>query len=330
MENSNRETYFDFLRGIAILMVIGIHTYTVRPFEGATNTIQIVARETINFAVPLFLAISGYFIGKKKIENSTDYTYFLKRQLRRVYVPAVLWSLPMAILCVIHGQGVITSIGKSFLCMTFGPYYFIVLIIQFYLLHPVVKKLSNSLMGGALLLLINTLSLFIYNYVVNTEQQAAVLSVGPFVYWMVFYFTGVYLSERERNYSLCWPLFLLMFGMIAQIFETKCLMSCGRIGIGIKISSWIYSEGVVLLLFSKKIEEVVNSQNIEYNLLAYLGKISFGVYLIHVYFLMVKGTFIPTSNWIISFVFVAIATSLFVVVIKKILPTRLWRLLGLQ
>ncbi len=329
MESINRQSYFDFLRGVAILLVIGIHTFTISPFEGIGNIIQIGIREAINFAVPLFLAISGYFIGKKKIFSCAEYFCFLKRQLPRVYVPAVLWSIPMVVLCVLHGKGVVSSLGKSLLCMYFGPYYFIVLIIQLYLLHPVIKRLCNRPMGGGFLLLINMVSLLVFNYVINTEHQSAILSVGPCIYWIVFYYIGVYMSEKERDYSLCRPLLLFVFGMVAQMFETKYLMSNGRIGIGIKICSWIYSAGAVLLLFSKKIEVLVNKQSRVYNALVYLGKISFAVYLTHVYFLMVRKTIIPTNNWIVSFVLVAIVISLFVVVIKKLLPTSLWRLLGL-
>lgn len=330
MESSNRQTYFDFLRGIAILMVIGIHTFTLRPFEGVSNIVQIGIREAINFAVPLFLAISGFFIGKKKISSSADYFFFLKSQLPRVYVPAVLWSIPMVFFSVLNGQSFCSSIGKSLLCMTFGPYYFIVLIIQFYLLHPVIKKLCNRLIGGLILLLINTASLFVFNYVINTEALSTLLSVGPCIYWVIFYFVGVYLSERDRNYSLCWPLLLLSLGMIAQMLETKYLMSCGRIGVGIKISSWIYSSGVILCLFLKKIEASFNTCSIVFCFFAYLGRIAFGIYLTHVYFLLVKGTIIHTSNWIISFVFVALSTTLFVMIIKKITPTHQWRIFGLQ
>ena len=149
MKNNNRQVYFDFLRGFAILLVIGIHTYTVRPFEGASNIVQIGAREAINFAVPLFLAISGFFIGKKKISLGKEYLSFLKRQLPRVYVPAILWSLPMVVLLIVKGQDVMTTVGKGLLCMTFGPYYFIVLIMQFYILLPIVKRLSvKPVVGG--------------------------------------------------------------------------------------------------------------------------------------------------------------------------------------
>ena len=150
MSNGKRIDYFDFLRGIAILLVIGIHTYTVRSFEGASNIFQIGIRETLNFAVPLFLAISGFFIAKKNILDKNSYFAFLKKQLPRVYVPALIWSLPMLGLWIYQGKDVMTSFVKVFGCMTFGPYYFIALIIQLYLLYPIIKKMAEKpALGGA-------------------------------------------------------------------------------------------------------------------------------------------------------------------------------------
>ena len=65
-----RNTYFDFLRGFAIMMVVGIHTYTL----GEDSTL---VRQLLNTAVPLFIAISGYFLSQKKMENKDDYRYLL-------------------------------------------------------------------------------------------------------------------------------------------------------------------------------------------------------------------------------------------------------------
>ena len=45
-----RNTYFDFMRGLAIMMVVGIHTYTL----GKDST---VVRQLLNTVVPLFIAI---------------------------------------------------------------------------------------------------------------------------------------------------------------------------------------------------------------------------------------------------------------------------------
>lgn len=329
MEPTNRQTYFDFLRGVAILLVIGIHTYTVRPFEGTINIIQIGIREIINFAVPLFLAISGFFIGKKKIKSSRDYFTFLKRQLPRVYFPAVLWSFPMVILCIARGQEAMTTIMKGLLCMTFGPYYFIVLIMQLYILLPVIKRLSNKpILGGAFLLIINSLSVFALIYVINKESMPTVVSVGPFVYWIIFFFIGVCFSERNRNYRLAWPFVLLTTGLVVQMFETKFLINCGNVGIGLKLSSWVYSAGMVLLLFSSKVERIITKDGRIYQMLVKVGEISFGVYLTHVYFLII-GSLLHTSNWVVSFITVALMTILFVIVIKVVFPAKFWKLLGI-
>ena len=79
-----RIAYFDFLRGLAIMMVVGIHTYTL----GEDST---VVRQLLNAAVPLFIAISGYFLSQKKMENKDDYFSFLKKQLPKVYLPVLVW-----------------------------------------------------------------------------------------------------------------------------------------------------------------------------------------------------------------------------------------------
>ena len=44
----SRIAYFDFLRGLAIIMVVGIHTYTLRKDS-------VVVRQLFNTAVPLFI-----------------------------------------------------------------------------------------------------------------------------------------------------------------------------------------------------------------------------------------------------------------------------------
>lgn len=52
--SKSRNTYFDFLRGVAIIMVIAIHTY-----HKAEDSVAF--RQILNAAVPLFIAISGFF-----------------------------------------------------------------------------------------------------------------------------------------------------------------------------------------------------------------------------------------------------------------------------
>lgn len=91
-----RRSWFDFLRGVAILMVVGIHTYPdgLRPDGGLCEISQIVFRNLLNCAVPIFLAISGLFIGQKPLASWAERSRFWRKQLPTVYVPCLIYSLP--------------------------------------------------------------------------------------------------------------------------------------------------------------------------------------------------------------------------------------------
>ena len=113
---TNRNLYFDFLRGVAIIMVIGIHCYTIDN--------NILFRQVLNAAVPLFIAVSGFFLSQKVIKDRDQYVVFWRKQIPKVYVPTLFWSLPLLILAVYRGVGIGKSIVNFFSC-GFSIYYFI-------------------------------------------------------------------------------------------------------------------------------------------------------------------------------------------------------------
>ena len=151
MNNSSRNTYFDFLRGFAIIMVVGIHTIVnYSPgFETFEDICTILVRSILNCAVPLFLAISGFFIAKKNVSSSKEHLAFLKRQIPKVYIPCLIFSVPYFVLSIYSGrEGVLRPLVSLFAC-GFSIYYFIALIIQYYALLPLFIKFNNS-RGGFL------------------------------------------------------------------------------------------------------------------------------------------------------------------------------------
>lgn len=141
--NSKRIEYFDFLRGIAIFMVIGIHTFSLTTLDGGLGELKVLFRQVIGCAVPLFLAISGYFLAKKKKKD--NYLSFLKNQIPKVYIPVLIWSLPYLISGLFKGYNPISVFGLYFLC-GFSIYYFVALIMQYYILLPVLAKFNK--LGG--------------------------------------------------------------------------------------------------------------------------------------------------------------------------------------
>lgn len=102
---SQRIEYYDFLRGIAIIMVVGIHTFVSYPIDTTIGYTSAIVRQLLNCAVPIFLALSGLFCGKKLLDKKDNRIHFWKKQIPKVYIPALIWSLPYFILNLSQANG---------------------------------------------------------------------------------------------------------------------------------------------------------------------------------------------------------------------------------
>lgn len=327
-----RQPYFDFLRGFAIIMVVGIHTITndSPEFETVEETLTILLRLLLNCAVPLFLAISGYFIGAKKISTSKEHIAFLKKQIPKVYIPCLIFSIPYLLLSVfVERHSLLRSLAAFFLC-GFSVYYFIALIIQYYILLPVFIKF-NKIKGVILTFGISVVSIVIVSYLMKWQglNLPLLIYAGPFPLWIVFFFMGVFFSNRDRNYSLWGPIMVCLLGFILQIVEYKFWLDKGAIALGIKLSSFIFSFGVVWLLFNKRVEKI-HTENIIVRYIDWIGGISFGIYLLHCYMIVAINKILPGITWIEKWTLVLAVTILVIWIMKRLLPKLSAKYLGFR
>lgn len=183
-------------------------------------------------------------------------------------------------------------------------------------------------MGGGKILIINLVSLYVLQYGLTEdfEYRLFLFRVGPFIYWIAYYALGIYLSKNDRNYSLTIPIIILITGYIAQFAETYFF----GIGIDLPVSIVIYSCGMILVLFSKQTESLLNKISAHLGWLAAIGRYSFVIYLIHLYVLMVFNHFVDTRVWVISWTGVSILSYISVWVLDKILPSNYKRYFGLN
>lgn len=146
-----REPWFDLLRGVAIIFVIGIHTSFDYGFDTVRQVALVVMRQAIGCAVPLFFAISGYFLVRKGFSAYDDkFWHFWRRQSWKVYLPVLVWSLPWLYLA-LFPDGLSGELHSArwwlilyFLC-GLSVFYFVAEVIEFYALLPVLNKVK---MGG--------------------------------------------------------------------------------------------------------------------------------------------------------------------------------------
>ena len=321
-----RNLYFDTLRGIAILMVVAIHTFIACEFDNFQSICAISMREIFNVAVPLFLAISGFFIGLKKFESNYQIITFWKKQIPKVYIPTLFWSVPYLTLALYHQQSLLKNILVFLLC-GYSIYYFIALIIQCYLLLPFIqKKMLNYAMGGVILSL-SLICVAVISYTSITRFPLIVFA-GPVIVWLIFFWIGVFLSRRERDYKIGKIFIGVLLSFVLMLIETKYRHEATGGGYGIKPSSFIFSFLMILLLFSKRIEHKYVKDNVINKALIVVGDYSFSIYLIHCFVITIVFHFVTISNWIVRWTIVVAITMLFICLVRKVLPNKCLKIIG--
>lgn len=321
---TNRNLYFDFLRGVAIIIVIGIHCYTIDN--------NILFRQVLNAAVPLFIAVSGFFLSQKVIKDRDQYVVFWRKQIPKVYVPTLFWSLPLLILAVYRGVGIGKSIVNFFSC-GFSIYYFIVFIIQCYLILPFVLRLEskyNKIMWGSSLMSIIWVGLMVRLTVIEGISLPIVVYAGPLPCWFMFFMLGIILGKYSvRNYSLWWPILITICGLVLSSVSAKYLLYVYHSGVGIKPTAFVYAFGLILFLFNVKIENFIKKENFIYKQIVWIGSISFPIYLVHMYILGFVVSKMSISSWSLRIIITVILTSMLIVVLKKIIPNNLHHYIGI-
>ena len=308
------------------MMVVGIHTYTL-------GKDSIVVRQLLNTAVPLFIAISGYFLSQKKMENKDDYRTFLKKQLPKVYLPVLVWSLPLYALALYSGSSIIK---QTILLLSCGLsiYYFVAFIMQCYVVLPVINNcISGNKRRGVIASCLISFAWIAGVMYMNTIQGKGIpliLYAGPLPCWLMFFVLGVMIGHKpERNYSIIFPIVITILGFILYVIESDYLLAHYGKGVGIKPSSFIYSAGMIFLMFSNKVENLLSRTGIIYRIMIWIGSLSFGIYLIHCYFVNFFVKRLPIDSWLLQWALSLFLTVVFILILRKLLPPKYHKYLGI-
>lgn len=334
MASEKRLGYFDFLRGVAILLVIAIHTCALGGFETPMEVARMWGKQSAMFAVPVFLAISGFFLARKPLDTAPRRLDFWRRQVSKIYVPCLVWSVPWLLLGWLETDAltwpvVWKGLIRFFLC-GYSVYYFIALIIQCYVLLPWLTHVkSGGVIGFALM---SFASVAVVNWYLNIggHELPMVVYAGLFPVYGFFFVLGVWLSRRPRTYRLFPLLVLLLLSLVLSMWETEWQMSFHGKGHGIKPSVFLYSTLAVFILFSRRLQDAYTGRSQLAKAVQWVGEVSFGVYLVHMYFVPVAAKLVPTDAWVVNWSVATVLTLVFIAVVKRVAPRAVARWLGFR
>lgn len=294
MNSLTRQSYLDNLRAVACIAVILLHISG--PYLYTTS--NIVEFQLVNFlhslsrfCVPIFLMISGaLLLGKKHY-----WMQFYKDRLAKIIKPLVFWSVFYILLYLsiivfvdksLSWEVTIDLIESSVVNGAAYHLWYMYLIIAIYLVLPFLSNFNQRFYTKHVffLVLIWLFVLVLAQFVSGYKTVAWLrLGIGYFGYLILGYYCA------KLNLSLLSSVLIFMLGLIGTFLPNYLSVSLDY--------KWYYYLNINVVLLSSGLFLIFKSLEFNSNILNLIAQKSFGIYFIHLFFIMLLNKMILPSSF---------------------------------
>lgn len=204
----------DFIRAAAALSIIAIHVTANYVY---VSRAAYYLNQLVRFAVPVFILISGLLLypSGADCKGIGGYFAFLGKRLKKIFIPYLIWSFIYIIYSMRGELGSIWSDRGAFLLGTarkllygsgYAHLYFVIIMLQLYLLFPLLSRLMKR-RPGLVLALSFLLTLFyqtgVYLYLMGLIKFPAYVLPNHIFFptWIFFFVFGMYFAGRMENWK---------------------------------------------------------------------------------------------------------------------------------
>lgn len=260
MLNNKRQLELDYVRAISMLGVIVIHVTSSFVYASSNLTIAgmnpaFLLNQLARFSVPLFILLSGVSLGFSR--SADTYLSFFQKRCVKILLPYLFWSC--AYWLYYHRGEELAHLGRALLRGGAASHlYFIVIMIQLYLLYPFLRRLVKRYPFPTL---ICALLISFVSQQAILDAGAGLIPRGPilqnlwflFPSWLFYFVLGMVIGHFDVSRLCTWcgrhlwfllPVALLFGGLYAY----KSRLS-GNLD-SIKISLFFYTPLVFLTLLA--------------------------------------------------------------------------------
>ena len=328
MEHTEHRTIdeINYLRGFGVLAVIAIHTTGYFTEIKSYNTLVLMTLWTdifSQFAVPLFILISGLVLARN-YRNNFSLIKFYKKRIRSIIPQYLIFSV---LYTVFNNWVVMQSNSRSTnlsllvnnIWHSNASYHlwFFAIIIQFYILYPIIikiydyfKRFDRAELLMALLLIIQTL------WMVGIHSTSFPFIKLNFMSFLLYFGLGIYTCDHfdqlKKGFNRLTPIYLttsLALTLGSSFFIIIGLTTGYRyssipayFSMGAELVYPALRISTFLLLFNLA-ASLVGKRSILAKVVYRIGDYSFGIYLIHIFFnqyaiRILKNHTIDYNNWI--------------------------------
>ncbi len=276
------------LKGLSILAVIGLHLLTFVPpqkvFQFPTNFIFFTFNQALRFCVPVFIFLSGFGLSLKYQNQPLNLKHFYISRLSKLLPLYLLWSAYYLFLSeLIKPWWKVLETGPIWKILLLGwsdyHLYFVSVILQLYLLYPLLIKLAKKFVKPLLVLsFLSQLGAYAYFSFASNPPPDQIQNT-LFLTWIFYFVFGIYLASIKRFISSKLSFILLFIGIFFSILDTyQYLNLSSNIVLAIrftKIPLLLYSFGFISFFLSLPKNKLRNKT------LSWLGQNSYLIYLAH-------------------------------------------------
>ena len=261
------------LRGLAITAVVLIHN---TPF----GLPQVYCRPFINFAVGLFLFLSGMLSCAEKWNP--------KKRILKVIIPYIIWTFFYVLLINFRSPA---QIPKSFIkylitAKSAAMMYYIFVYCEFTLLIPFIDKLAKSRYRSLGFLISPLEIIFVRLLPLITGQELNIYIRGiigvSFVGWFIYFYLGYMLGNGLVKIKISTSKIILLWGasMVLQLLEGYWYLSMGNSNCGTQMKLTSVISGILFAVLSYTY--VYSDKKMWMpRFLLILGNYSFGIFFSH-------------------------------------------------
>jgi len=317
LENiKKRNVTVDYIKGIAILLVVLGHTMSVCTFNSESSQLYNVIW---SLQMPLFFLSSGYLTRfSKPIKDANDLKKYFKKRTLGYLFPFAVWTF--AIRGVILKQYSFLNIKNLIFHMDIG-YWFLFSLWTVCIVYGFSCYVSEKFSSQIAKSLSN-----IFTYLIGMSVLAVIslilglsfLCIKLTLYYMPFFYAGVLFGKNQNNISSLknYSKFVELFAALSAIMYLLLLVRFNSFYIsenliGIFIRALTSLTGCCFVCFSVS---KLNLKGLPNRLLNFIGQHSLEIYLIHDIFLSIfklapipeftsiKGLIVCVINYIITLV----------------------------
>lgn len=338
--------FWQYVRAICIICVILIHCKNGIEYKNSQSIswnydYWFLIRQLINFPVATFIFLSGYFTNVETAVNSK--LLYIFEKLKRLILPFIVWSSFYTFVNIISSEGkvdILKTFGELLLGLAQGHLYYIIVLAQLILLTPYLVRIIKANKFNLIVLMITPVYLlFLYMYTLLFKDLMPNYQTY-FPAWFIFYYFGLLMNvkgdfNRQKIFNTKILVILIVGAFLISVFEGYLLFNFGfPIGFSIsqiKVSSFIYTFLIINLFI--QIEPFIKTT--KRSLLKYIGDNSFGIYFVHILWIMISDKILVNFSvindilpayQIIQFIFVLFLSCLSIYFSKRIFGEKLSRL----